>query len=73
MHNMIIEVQHNEDAPITDYHEAPAPEVEMAHDERARFQEFLARHRQIKDRSTHHTFRDALTDHLWDEYSNSEY
>ncbi|XP_073064188.1 uncharacterized protein [Primulina eburnea] len=59
--------------PVTDYREAPIPDVEMALDEHVRFQEFLARHRKIKDKSAHYALRDALIDHLWEEYSNSEY
>ncbi|XP_073154148.1 uncharacterized protein [Henckelia pumila] len=73
MHNMIIEDEKNEHVSVTNYREAPTPYVEMAHDEHVRFQEFLARHRQIKDKSVHYALRDALIDHLWEEYSNSEF
>ncbi|XP_073307089.1 uncharacterized protein [Primulina huaijiensis] len=73
MHNMIIEDERELNVPVTDYREALIPDVEMARDEHARFQEFLARHRKIKDKSAHYALRDALIDHLWEEYSNSEY
>ncbi|XP_073038239.1 protein ANTAGONIST OF LIKE HETEROCHROMATIN PROTEIN 1-like [Primulina eburnea] len=73
MHNMIIEDERELNVPVTDYREAPIPDVEMALDEHVRFQEFLARHRKIKDKSAHYALRDALIDHLWEEYSNSEY
>ncbi|XP_073312269.1 protein ANTAGONIST OF LIKE HETEROCHROMATIN PROTEIN 1-like [Primulina huaijiensis] len=73
MHNMIIEDERELNVPVTDYREAPIPDVEMAHDEHVRFQEFLARHRKIKDKSAHYALRDALIDHLLEEYSNSEY
>ena len=52
--------------------EAPPPDVERAVDENSRSQEFLARHRQIKDKKAHNALRDALIDHLWDEYTNSD-
>ncbi|XP_073153369.1 protein ANTAGONIST OF LIKE HETEROCHROMATIN PROTEIN 1-like [Henckelia pumila] len=73
MHNMIIEDERDEHVSVTNYREAPTPYVEMAYDEHVRFQEFLARHRQIKDKSAHYALRDALIDHLWEEYSNSEF
>ncbi|KAL2472100.1 putative harbinger transposase-derived nuclease [Abeliophyllum distichum] len=52
--------------------EAPNPEVEMVVDDNTRFQEFLGRHRQIKNKEAHIALRNALIDHLWDEYTNSE-
>ncbi|XP_075499103.1 uncharacterized protein LOC142537476 [Primulina tabacum] len=73
MHNMIIEDEMELNVPVTDYREAPIPDVEMSRDEHARFQEFLARYRKIKDKSAHYALRDALIDHLREEYSNSEY
>lgn len=73
MHNMIIEDERDVEAPIPDYCEVPTPEVEIAYDEHSRFQQFLARHRQIKDKSAHYALRDALIDHLWEEFSNLEY
>ncbi|KAK3221936.1 hypothetical protein Dsin_008961 [Dipteronia sinensis] len=69
---MIIEDERDVDASIEDHMEAPTPEVEMMLDENTRFQEFLARHREIRDKETHITLRNALIDHLWDEYTNSD-
>jgi hypothetical protein len=71
MHNMIIEDERNFDAPIQEAREAPTPEVEMAIDENTRFQQFLARYRQIKDKDIYIERRNALIDHLWEEYTNS--
>ena len=51
--------------------EAPTPEVEMVVDENIRFHQFIARHRQIKDKDAHIALRNALIDHLWEEYTNS--
>ncbi|KAK2656480.1 hypothetical protein Ddye_009532 [Dipteronia dyeriana] len=72
MHNMIIEDERDVDATIEDHMEAPTPQVGRVIDENTRFQEFLTRHRQIKDKEAHITLRNALIDHLWDEYTNSE-
>ena len=47
-------------------------EVEIVVDENTRFQEFLARHRQIKDREAHIALRNTLIDHLWEAYTNLE-
>ncbi|KAK3213085.1 hypothetical protein Dsin_017791 [Dipteronia sinensis] len=60
------------DATIQDHIEAPTPEVEMVVDENIRFQEFLARHREIMDKKAHIALRNVLIDHLWDEYTNSD-
>ena len=54
MHNMIIEDERDVDVPIDNQMEASTPEVEIVVDENARFQNFLARHRQIKDAEAHH-------------------
>ena len=51
--------------------QAPIPTVDMRVDENTRFQEFLARHKHIKDKEAHIALRNALIDHLWDEFSNS--
>ncbi|KAK2664743.1 hypothetical protein Ddye_003317 [Dipteronia dyeriana] len=53
MHNMIIADERDVDASIEDRMEAPTPEVEMVLDENTRFQQFLARHRGIRDKDTH--------------------
>ncbi|KAL9293288.1 hypothetical protein AtEden1_Chr3g0191381 [Arabidopsis thaliana] len=53
MHNMTMEDERDIDAPIEERVEVPIEEVEMTGDVDAQFQEFLARHRQIKDREAH--------------------
>ncbi|KAK3212647.1 hypothetical protein Dsin_017353 [Dipteronia sinensis] len=72
MHNMIIEDERDVDAAIRDHMEAPTLEVEMVVDEYTQFKEFLARHRKIRDKEAHIALRNALIDHLWDEYINSD-
>ena len=64
MHNMIIEDERDEHVDIENWKEAPTPEVEMVRDETIRFQEFLARHKQIKDKEAHYALRNALIEHL---------
>ncbi|KAL5739605.1 hypothetical protein ACOSQ2_028785 [Xanthoceras sorbifolium] len=71
MHNMIVEDERDVDADIDNWREAPAPEVDMAVDENTRFQQFLARHREIRDKEAHISLRNALIEHLWEQYSNS--
>ena len=72
MHNMIIEDERDLDAPIEVAMETSPPEVELVVDEDTRFQHFLARHRQIRDTDAHIALRNALIDHLWEEYANSD-
>ena len=50
LHNMIIEDERDLNAPIEDVREAPASEVERIEDETMRFNQFIARHAQIKDK-----------------------
>ncbi|XP_062114220.1 uncharacterized protein LOC133825271 [Humulus lupulus] len=50
MHNMIAEEECDVNASIEERVEVPSPKVEMVGDDNARFQEFLARHRKIKDK-----------------------
>ena len=64
MHNMIIEDERNLDAPIQEEKEALTLEVEMVVDKNIRFYQFIARHRQIKDKDTHIVLHNALVDHL---------
>ena len=72
LHNMIIEVERDLNAPIDVTGEAPPLEVEMAVDDNTRFQKFLAWYRQIKDKQAHFALQNALIDHLWEEYTNSD-
>ena len=64
MHNMIIEDERDVCPTIEERAEVSNAEVEMADDEDARFQQFLARHRQIKNRDAHIELRNALIEHL---------
>ncbi|KAL1188231.1 hypothetical protein V5N11_025447 [Cardamine amara subsp. amara] len=72
MHNMIIEDERDLDAPVQEQTEVSPPEVEMTGDDDTRFQAFLARHRKIKNRDAHIELRNALIEHLWSGYSQSE-
>ncbi|XP_075507371.1 uncharacterized protein LOC142544192 [Primulina tabacum] len=72
VHNMIIEDERDLSAPIQDAMEAPTPDVEMVvNDENAIFQEFLVRYKKIKNRDAHYELRNALIEHLWEQYSSS--
>ena len=53
LHNMIIEDERELDAPIELGREAPPPDIEIAEDENVRFQNFLARFRNIKNKKAH--------------------
>ncbi|KAL5856149.1 hypothetical protein ACOSQ3_005983 [Xanthoceras sorbifolium] len=64
--------ERNVNADIENWREAPIPEVETVVDETTRFQQFLAQHRQIKDKEAHLALRNVLIEHLWEQYSNSE-
>ncbi|XP_024978420.1 uncharacterized protein LOC112515737 [Cynara cardunculus var. scolymus] len=70
MHNMIIEDERDINAPIEERREVQAVGVEMMND--GGLEQFLARHKKIKDKDAHFELRNALIDHLWDEYTNSE-
>ena len=64
MHNMIVEDERDLNAPIIEARETPPPTVEIIEDEDNRFQQFIARHRQIKDKEAHFALRNALIEHL---------
>ncbi|RID62090.1 hypothetical protein BRARA_E01184 [Brassica rapa] len=53
------------DAPIELEREAPPPDIEIAEDENVRFQNFLARFRNIKNKEAHFSLRNALL-YLWE-------
>ncbi|KAL8125596.1 hypothetical protein AgCh_013028 [Apium graveolens] len=60
-------------APIQESVKIPDPEVQtVENDENARFQQFLGRYRKIKNKEAHIALRDALIEHLWEQYTNSE-
>lgn len=60
MHNMIIEDERDINAPIRDARAAPVVQVEVAVNENARFQQFLTRNLQIKNKEAHLSLRNAL-------------
>ncbi|CAA7031950.1 unnamed protein product [Microthlaspi erraticum] len=64
MHNMIIEDERVDDAHIEERAEVPIADVERTGDDDVQFQEFLARHKKIKDREAHIELRNALIEHL---------
>ena len=65
---MIIEDEHDSDAPIEIDREVPPLEVDIEQNENIRFQDLLARFRRIKDQEAHFFPKNALTDHLWEKY-----
>lgn len=71
MHNMTIEDELDINATIEKQVEVPNAKVEMTSVNDARFQKKLVRHNKIKDRNDHFKLRDALIEHLWDGYDNS--
>ena len=71
MHNMIIEDERDINAPIRDARAAPVVQVEMTVNENVRFQQFLARILQIKNKEAHLSLRNALIDHIWEYHGNN--
>ncbi|KAJ8772095.1 hypothetical protein K2173_027272 [Erythroxylum novogranatense] len=71
MHNMIIEDERDTQVAIQDWSETPVSEININRDDTVVFQEFLARHRQIRDKEAHYELRNALIEHLWERYGNS--
>lgn len=71
MHNMIVEDERVDVVNVEVPNSTPTTDVEVVVDETTRFKQFLARHRKIKDKEAHYALRNALIDHLWDQYSNS--
>ena len=69
---MIIEDERDLNAPIEVVREAPPPEVEIAVDDIPVFSNFLLGidKSRIKKLTSH--FENALIDHLWEEYTNSD-
>ncbi|XP_060212024.1 uncharacterized protein LOC132639600 [Lycium barbarum] len=70
LHNMTIEDERDLNAPIQDAWEGPTPTVEMVVDESHRFEQFLARHKKIKNKDVHFALRNALVEHLWEQRTN---
>jgi len=68
MHNMIIEDERDIQIPIDDAREVPIPDVEVVNEETNEFQTFLARFKKIKDKDAHFALRNALIEHIWEEF-----
>ncbi|KAL8491841.1 hypothetical protein ACS0TY_023447 [Phlomoides rotata] len=51
--------------------EVSSPNIEFVENEPTRFQKFLSRFREIRNAEAHFSLRNALIDHLWEEYSNT--
>ena len=70
LHNMIIEDECDLSSPIEVATQTPQPEVEMTTNEDVRFQEYLTRYAAIRNKNAHLELRNALVDHLWENFSN---
>ncbi|KAK2663926.1 hypothetical protein Ddye_002500 [Dipteronia dyeriana] len=64
IHNMIIADECDVDASIGDRMKTPTPEIEIMLDENTRFQQFLTRHREIRNKDAHIALRNVLIEHL---------
>ncbi|XP_047977875.1 uncharacterized protein LOC125219839 isoform X1 [Salvia hispanica] len=73
LHNMIVEDERDLTSPIEIAREAPQPEVEMATNEDARFQEYLSRYEAIRIKNAHLELQNALVNHLWEQRSDFEF
>ncbi|KAL8547798.1 hypothetical protein ACS0TY_007217 [Phlomoides rotata] len=51
--------------------EVSSPNIEFVENEPTRFQNFLSRFREIRNAEAHFSLRNALIDHLREEYSNT--
>ncbi|KAL8486917.1 hypothetical protein ACS0TY_023562 [Phlomoides rotata] len=70
---MIIEDERDLSAPIVEPIEVTTPAVGMTSNENSNFQDFLLlRYKKIRDVDAHFELRNALIEHLWEEYTNSE-
>ena len=72
LYNMIIEDEHDLDAPIEVGREAPPLEVQTPKDVNIRFEKFLGRSRKIKDKKFQFALRNLLIDHLWERNTNGD-
>ena len=68
---MIIEDERMPGPMINEARNIEAADVERVGNDNERFQQFLGRYRQIRDRSAHFELRAALVDHLWEHLSTS--
>ncbi|KAL4584836.1 hypothetical protein LXL04_009446 [Taraxacum kok-saghyz] len=58
---------------IEDHGEEPTIELEMVVDADVRLENFLDRHKKVKDKNADNELRNALIEHLWDEMFPSFY
>ena len=72
LHNMIIEDEHDLNAPIEVWREAPPPVVQTPENDNIRFEEFLGRFREIKDKEAYFVLQNSLIHHLWEIYTNGD-
>ncbi|KAL8470837.1 hypothetical protein ACS0TY_033416 [Phlomoides rotata] len=79
MHNMIIEDERDLEAPIEATPRVPAPDILTPQvpatprdNENSSFKAYVARYKKIRDKDAHITLRNALIDHLWEGFSNSD-
>lgn len=76
MHTMIIEDERDpppilDNEIVVDETNPPIPDDEIGVDEENRFQRFLAKHKELKNKETHFALRNALIEHLWERHGNS--
>ncbi|KAF8410951.1 hypothetical protein HHK36_003488 [Tetracentron sinense] len=71
MHNMIVEDECNDYENVIDSNPTPIPNVDMVDGETKRLQQFLARHRQIKNKEAHYALRNSLIEHLWERHGDA--
>ena len=64
LHNIIIENEREFDAPTELGREGTPPYIKIAEDENVRFQSFLVRFRNIKNKEVYVSLRNVLVDHL---------
>ncbi|PKU64143.1 hypothetical protein MA16_Dca027611 [Dendrobium catenatum] len=64
LHNIIIEDELNLIGPVQVAREVSPLEVEKVMNKNTQLQEFIARHKQIRNKDAHITLRNALNDHL---------
>ncbi|KAL8540892.1 hypothetical protein ACS0TY_002222 [Phlomoides rotata] len=72
MHNMIIEDERDLSVLIVEPREVTTPAVEMSNNKNSNSQDCLRRYSKIRDANAHFELRNALIEHLWEEYTNSE-
>ncbi|KAF8403359.1 hypothetical protein HHK36_011461 [Tetracentron sinense] len=73
MHNMIVEDECDDYENVVDSNPTPIPNVDMVAGETERFQQFFARHRQIKNKETHNALRNSLIEHLWKRHGDAPF